>query len=256
MPWFRARDYTLYQGDALGEPAGEAVASPSSLAVVIVRVEVEDKSNAKDVAAAQDIFNGISIKGNQSAEFPALDLLSGFDEAVAAEGSRRMDEALAAVSFTDTVVGPGQEPGVDVPILNHSAGTKGGWGEPDPAHSVYEIILLDKNGESMVGGNGTYAVTTKEPPVDAFWSLTVYDTSEAGVTEYRRSQKLEPEIGVASRRTVFQVETEVLDAAAKPGADGPPFPSPRDASAHSLGHQPHALEDARTRTCRMHPCTG
>ncbi len=82
MPWFRARDYTLYQGDALGETAGEAVASPSSLAVVIVRVEVEDKSNAKDVAAAQDIFNGISIKGNQSAEFPALILLSGFDEAV------------------------------------------------------------------------------------------------------------------------------------------------------------------------------
>ena len=168
MPWFRARDYTLYQGDALGETAGEAVASPSSLAVVIVRVEVEDKSNAKDVAAAQDIFNGISIKGNQSAEFPALDLLSGFDEAVAAEGSRRMDEALAAVSFTDTVVGPGQEPGVDVPILNHSAGTTGGWGEPDPPHSAYEIILLDKNGESMVGGNGTYAVTTKEPPVYAF----------------------------------------------------------------------------------------
>ncbi len=167
-----------------------------------------------------------------------------------------MDEALAAVSFTDTVVGPGQEPGVDVPILNHSAGTKGGWGEPDPAHSAHEIFLPDKNGESMVGGNGTYAVTTKEPPVDAFWSLTVYDTSEASVTEYRRSQKLEPEIGVASRRTVFQVETEVLDAVAKPDADSPPFPSPRDASAHSLGHQPHAFEDTRTRTCRMHPCAG
>ena len=103
MPWFRARDYTLYQGDALGETAGEAVASPSSLAVVVVRVEVRDKTNPKDIAAAQDIFNRISITGNRSAEFPALDLLSGFDEAVAAEGSRRMDEALAAVFFTDTV---------------------------------------------------------------------------------------------------------------------------------------------------------
>ena len=37
-----------------------------------------------------------------------------------------------------------------------------------------------KNGESMVGGNGTYAVTTKEPTVDAFWSLTVYDTDRGG----------------------------------------------------------------------------
>jgi hypothetical protein len=198
MPWFRARNYTLYRGDAPGETAGEAVASPSSLAVVIVRVEVKDKTNPKYVAAAQDIFNRISIKGNRSAEFPALDLLSGFDGAVAAERSRRMDEALAAVSFTDTVVGPGQELGVNVPILNHSAGTKGGWGGPDPAHSAYEIILLDKNGDSMVGGNGTYTATTKEPPVDAFWSLTVYDTSEAGVTEYRGPQKLEPEIGIAS----------------------------------------------------------
>ena len=126
-------------------PSGElASASPSSLAVVVVRVEVRDKTNPKDIAAAQDIFNRISITGNQSAEFPALDLLSGFDEAVAAEGSRRMDEALAAVSFTDTVIGPGQEPGVDVTILNHSAGTKGRWGGPDPAHSAYEIILLDK----------------------------------------------------------------------------------------------------------------
>jgi hypothetical protein len=53
-----------------------------------VRVEVEDKTNPKDVAATQDIFNRISITGNQSAEFPALDLLSGFDEAVAADGSR------------------------------------------------------------------------------------------------------------------------------------------------------------------------
>ncbi len=109
-----------------------------------------------------------------------MDLLSGFDETVAIEASRRMDEAFATISFTDTIVGPGQKPGVDVPILNHSAETKGGWGGPHPTHSAYEMILLDKNGEAMVGGNGTYTVTTEEPPVDAFWSITVYDTDRSG----------------------------------------------------------------------------
>ena len=68
MPWFRARDYTLYHGDAPDETAGEAVASPSSLAVVVVRGEVRDKTNPKDIAAAQDIFTRISITGNQFAD--------------------------------------------------------------------------------------------------------------------------------------------------------------------------------------------
>ena len=56
-------DYTLYYGEEPAEVTGEAIASPSPLAVVIVRVEVKDKTNPEDVAAAQNIFNGISIMG-------------------------------------------------------------------------------------------------------------------------------------------------------------------------------------------------
>ncbi len=32
----------------------------------------------------------------------------------------------------------------------------------------------------MMGSNGTYTITTDEPPVAAFWSITVYDTERGG----------------------------------------------------------------------------
>jgi hypothetical protein len=67
-----------------------------------------------------------------------------------------------------------------VPYLYHAAGTKGGWGGPDPTHSAFEAIYFDAAGNEMRGGNGTYSVTTTAPPVDAFWSVTVYDTERGG----------------------------------------------------------------------------
>ena len=153
---------------------------PSNLSVVLVRVEVKDKNDAADVAAAETVFRGITIDGPALDNMPELDLLSGFDTMVEETAVRRMDEAFATVPFTETVVGPGREPGRDVPYLNHAAGTKGGWGGPDPAHSAYETIFVDDTGETLNATNGTYTITTEEPPVDAFWSITVYDTERGG----------------------------------------------------------------------------
>jgi hypothetical protein len=148
--------------------------------VVIARVEVRDKNDASDVAAAQALFAGLRISGPEPREFPKLDLLSAYPVEVVVEAGRRMDEVFATVPFSLTVVGPGREPGRDVPYLYHAAGTKGGWGGPDPAHSAYEAILLDGAGDEMRGQNGTYSVTTNPPPVAGFWSVTVYDTERGG----------------------------------------------------------------------------
>jgi hypothetical protein len=172
--------YTLYHGEMPQDVQGEAIEVPSNLSVVIVRVEVKDKNDPADVAAAEKVFRGITVEGPSLDSVPELDLLSGFDEKVEEEALSRIDAAFASVSFSETIVGPGQEPGTDVPYLNHAAGTKGGWGGPDPAHSAYEVLFTDAAGEVMDGSKGTYTLTTDEPQVDAFWSITAYDTERGG----------------------------------------------------------------------------
>ncbi len=172
--------YTLYKGDMPAEIQGKAVEVPSNLSVIIVRVEVKDKNNPEDLAAAEKVFNGITINGPGAEKLDEVNLMSKYDEKIKEEANKRLDDTFSKVPFRKTVVGPGQEPGKDVPFLYHSAGTKGGWGGPDTSHSSYETIFFDINGNEMIGSKGTYTVTTEEPPVDAFWSLTVYDTDRGG----------------------------------------------------------------------------
>lgn len=171
--------YTLYHGKKPDSLSGEAIEAPSSLALVIVRVEVKDKSDAKDVADAKKVFNGITINGPAITETPKLDLLSAFDKKVTAEAVKRIDKTFENTDFSKLIAGPGDVP-EKVSYLQLAAGTKGGWGGPVTSHSAYETIFFDSSGEEMIGSNGTYTITTEEPPVNAFWSITAYDTGRGG----------------------------------------------------------------------------
>jgi hypothetical protein len=171
--------YTLYSGNAPEAAEGALIEVPSALSVVIVRVEVKNKDDETDTSAAKEVFKGITISGPQSADFPGVEALS-YTQEVVDEGNKRLDEAFANTPFRLTVVGPDQELGTEVPYLNHSAGTKGGWGGPGTSHSSYETLFFDGNGEAFDGSKGNYTVITEPPQVDAFWSLTVYDTERGG----------------------------------------------------------------------------
>ena len=174
-------DYTFYYGDKPEQVQGKAIEVPSGLSVVIIRIEVKDKDDLEDVAAAKAVYKGMTITGSQqAAQFPQLDLLSKYPADVADEANRRMDEAFSTIPISQLILRHGQELGVDISYLNHAAATKGAWGAPDPSHSSYETIFFDENGDEMMGSKGTYTVTTEEPPVDAFWSVTVYDTDRGG----------------------------------------------------------------------------
>ena len=169
--------YTLYNGEKPETITGEAVEVPSLLSAVVTRIEVKDQNDAADMAGAQAVFDGITIEGPTIREMPTVDLLSGFDEQVAQEAHKRMDETAASVPFTGMIVGPGQEPGKDVPYLYHSAGTKVGWGGPSTSHSAYDSMFTDESGETLEGSKGEYVLVTEAPPVNAFWSITVYDST-------------------------------------------------------------------------------
>ena len=180
--------YTLYHDQTPEKIQGEAIESPSRGVAVIVRVEVKDKNNAKDVADAKAVFNGIGLNGPKLTKAPRLDLLSSFDKKVAKEALRRIDETFTSTPISELVAGPKDVP-TKVSYLKLAAGTKGAWGGPVTSHSAYETIFADKDGKKMLGKNGTYTITTDAPQVDAFWSLTVYDTGRGGYFHPNKENK-------------------------------------------------------------------
>lgn len=122
-----------------------------------------DVTDPDDIAAAHAAQDGITISGGGNGPFEAPNWnLKDLDKA------RSAVNALSELGY-DTRLAFGRES--EVEPLQHLVGALGGWGGQPSSMAIYESRIVEKN-----DGDTPYALTVKEVPVDAFWSVTVYNS--------------------------------------------------------------------------------
>jgi hypothetical protein len=98
------------------------------------------------------------------------------------EGVRRVDEAVASVgkAINGWRVGslPGDSAHYNGDWLKRAAAAKAGIYGNDAAEAMYPLTRIDSDGHTLDGSKSSYTLTFppgQQPPVNAFWSLTMYD---------------------------------------------------------------------------------
>jgi hypothetical protein len=120
-----------------------------------------DASNPDDVAQVNGIQDRFAIAAQSSEPF----VLPDYDEAsFTATRQTWLDEAAKGMAGTHGMFGTKQE--VDPHI--HRIGTAAGWGGLPEREAFY--ISVEPHLPV-----GTYRINAKDVPVDAFWSITVYN---------------------------------------------------------------------------------
>jgi len=145
-------------------------------ALVSVRtfVDINDPDDLAKAHAAQD---AIELSGGGDGPFEAPDWNT--DQLAVA---RKALNDLATLGF-DTTYAFGRKE--DVRPVDYLVGAAAGWGGLPRSAAMYTIDSVEKN-----DGQTPHAVTVKDVPVNAFWSITVYnadgylDANERGVNSY------------------------------------------------------------------------
>ena len=98
------------------------------------------------------------------------------------EGERKIDEAIAnagkAINGWRVSSLPGDSAHYNGDWLKRAAAAKAGIYGNDAAEATYPLTRIDSDGQTLDGSQHSYTLTFppgQQPPVSAFWSLTMYD---------------------------------------------------------------------------------
>ncbi len=122
-----------------------------------------DPNDPDDVKAAHAAQDGIVVSGGGSGPFEAPD----WNTEQLAVARKALNDLAAEISF-DSARAFGREDDVDP--VQYVVGAISGWGGLPAKGAIYLVDAVDRN-----DGNTPYAVTARDVPVDAFWSITVYN---------------------------------------------------------------------------------
>ncbi len=131
-------------------------------ALVTIRTfaDPNDPEDLKKAHAAQD---AIKIEGGGSGPFSAPD----WDQKALSTGRKALNDFAAALGF-DASEAFGRKD--EIKPTYYLIGAAAGWGGLPKSAAMYVIDSVEAN-----DGKTPYKVTAKDVPVDAFWSITVYN---------------------------------------------------------------------------------
>ena len=136
-----------------------------------------DPRDPEDIARAHAGQDAIAVSGGGAGPFEAPD----WDQQALAVARKALSD-LAALGFDASYAFGSPE---QTRPIDHLVGAAAGWGGLPRTAASYVIASVGRN-----DGATPHAVTVKDVPVDAFWSVTVYnadgylEANESGVNSY------------------------------------------------------------------------
>lgn len=131
-------------------------------ALVTIRTFADPK-DPDDLRKAHEAQDAIKLEGDGKGPFDAPD----WDQQALATGRKALNDFAAALGFEASRAFGRKE---EIEPTSFLIGAAAGWGGLPQSAAMYVIDSVSAN-----DGKTAYKVTAKDVPVDAFWSVTVYN---------------------------------------------------------------------------------
>lgn len=131
-------------------------------ALVAIRTFADPK-DPDDLEKAHDAQNAIRVEGGGAGPFDAPE----WDEEALAVGRKALNDFAAALGFEASKAFGRKD---QIEATSYLIGAAAGWGGLPQSAAMYVIDSVSAN-----DGRTPFKVTAKDVPVDAFWSVTVYN---------------------------------------------------------------------------------